>query len=254
MGLTAKTYKKVLNIIEVMHDHVDLHTMRRSIAKPLLNLLNADYFASFYWDSISKKYGNGVYLNMDDSNIENYYSYYQFNDPITSRLAQRQLATSVSQIMPHNALKKTEFFNDFLLTDGLFYGINLHLHHHGENIGDFRIWRKRGKCDFENEECQILDLLKPHVIQSVRNIKKLSSYDTYSADKQCLLISQKYFLTIREGEVVRLLLDGESDERISYLMNISITTVRTHIKHIFHKVGINSRTKLQSIAIATPCS
>ena len=251
MNITAKHYKSILSIIERLHEHTNESEMRTDVAEPILSLLNADYFASFCWDAQSKFYGKGIYLNMDDSNIENYCKYYQFRDPITFQLSLRKNATAVSEKTPHRDLRKTEFFNDFLLADGLYYGVNLHLHSYDENIGDFRIWRKKGRDDFDKSACTMLDLLKPHMIQAVKNIRKYERRNKVelngSMDEQCVYLRQHYKLTGREIYVARLLLKGESDDCISQKLNIEITTVRTHIKNIFKKTKINSRNKLQMV-------
>jgi len=251
MNVTAKHFKKILKIVERMHDHVNESEMREDIAEPMLDLLSADYFASFCWDSRDECYQDGVYLNMDDSNIEKYCDYYQFRDPITIQLAQRRNATTVSEILPHSELRKTEFFNDFLLADGLYHGVNLHLFNYEENIGDFRIWRKRGRGDFDSSTCTLLDLLKPHMIQAIKAIRKNENLNdtelSLSIDECCYLLKKHYKLTHRELHVARLLLKGESDGCISNQVHIGITTVRTHIKNIFKKPEISSRTKLQSL-------
>lgn len=250
MNITAKHYKKILKIIERLHEHIDEHQMRTDIAEPLLDLLDADYFASFCWNPHKRCYVNGAYLNMDDSNIDQYSDYFQFRDPITFRLAQKRVATTVSEIMPHADLMKTEFFNDFLLVDGLYHGINLHLYHHQDNIGDLRIWRKKGRGDFDNSHCNIFNMLSPHLTQAIKNIRRHQQHTHdvgLSIDDQCLALKHRYNLTDREGNVTRLLLNGSKDLHISQTLSISITTVRTHIKNIFRKVGITSRYELHSI-------
>ncbi|MDO5027669.1 MAG: response regulator transcription factor [Bacillota bacterium] len=53
-----------------------------------------------------------------------------------------------------------------------------------------------------------------------------------------------YDFTPKEVEVLRLLVTGASNSEISQALNISIHTVKTHIKHLLIKTGYNSRTKL----------
>ncbi len=249
MNVTAKHFKKILKIIERIHEYDNESEMRSEIAEPMLDLLEADYFASFCWEPNKQIYGKGIYLNMDESNIEKYCDYYQFRDPITTQLAQKKMATAVSEILPHRQLKETEFFNDFLLVDGLYHGVNLHLYNYEENIGDFRIWRKSGRGDFDSSACTMLDLLKPHMVQAIKNIRKYEQHNdsdvSFSIDEQCTCLKKRYSLTGREVQVARLLLKGESDDGISRNLYIGITTVRSHIKNIFRKTKINSRTKLQ---------
>jgi len=51
-------------------------------------------------------------------------------------------------------------------------------------------------------------------------------------------------LSPREGETVRCLLAGYSDKQIAAKLQISISTVRTHITRLFRKLSVNDRQEL----------
>ena len=119
----------------------------------------------------TQAYEDGIFVNMDPNNIQQYHAYYQFNDPITRPLALRKHATLVTSVMPQKQLENTEFFNDFLKKDKLHFGINLHLYDNNQNIGDLRIWRKKDKGNFCEKSCLLLDALKPHLINAIKNKK-----------------------------------------------------------------------------------
>jgi DNA-binding CsgD family transcriptional regulator/tetratricopeptide (TPR) repeat protein len=55
---------------------------------------------------------------------------------------------------------------------------------------------------------------------------------------------EKYGVTAREGEIIRLLLEGKSNKRITEELFISDHTVKNHIHHIYQKLGINNRVQL----------
>ena len=57
------------------------------------------------------------------------------------------------------------------------------------------------------------------------------------------------FLTPREIEVLQLLAEGLSTERIATDLFISVNTVRNHVSKILAKLGAHS--KLEAVAIAT---
>jgi DNA-binding NarL/FixJ family response regulator len=48
-------------------------------------------------------------------------------------------------------------------------------------------------------------------------------------------------LTQREGEVLKLLMDGKSAEAIAAAQFVSLATVRTHVRAILRKLGVNSQ-------------
>jgi DNA-binding NarL/FixJ family response regulator len=56
-------------------------------------------------------------------------------------------------------------------------------------------------------------------------------------------------LTHRELEVVRALLQGQSNKEIAHHLILSERTVRTHLRNIFAKLQVTSRTKLVLAAI-----
>ncbi|MDB5267571.1 MAG: hypothetical protein JWP58_611, partial [Hymenobacter sp.] len=53
-------------------------------------------------------------------------------------------------------------------------------------------------------------------------------------------------LTPREQQVLQGIVDGLSDKQISARLDLSTLTVRTHVKHVYRKMHVNSRTQLLS--------
>jgi DNA-binding NarL/FixJ family response regulator len=56
-------------------------------------------------------------------------------------------------------------------------------------------------------------------------------------------------LTPREGEVLRLVADGNSNRQIGEALYISDRTVARHLTNIFTKIGVTSRTQAARYAI-----
>jgi DNA-binding NarL/FixJ family response regulator len=50
-------------------------------------------------------------------------------------------------------------------------------------------------------------------------------------------------LTKREYEVLTLLARGDLDKEIADQLHINVSTVRTHLKHIYEKLHVQSRTQ-----------
>lgn len=57
-------------------------------------------------------------------------------------------------------------------------------------------------------------------------------------------------LTQREGDVIRLLRQGQGNAQVALELQIGVETVRTHARNIYRKLGVTSRRAL--IALPTP--
>ena len=68
-----------------------------------------------------------------------------------------------------------------------------------------------------------------------------SETEGFSLDRACDCLAKRYSLTIREREVLRLLAEGRGVARISETLVISEGTAKTHVKHIYSKLGVHSR-------------
>jgi DNA-binding CsgD family transcriptional regulator len=100
--------------------------------------------------------------------------------------------------------------------------------------------------------CVTLVMLPPLNRQLVLLLKShayLAAYDNMSELQQTDIIRQIKTLdplTVREQEVLQLILSGKSNREISGALFISESTVKTHTRNIFSKYDVGSRAKLIS--------
>ena len=72
----------------------------------------------------------------------------------------------------------------------------------------------------------------------------LEKLDTSNMDGRCQLFAQKYRLTKRETEVLKLISQGRNIPGVADALVISQATAKTHLLHIYKKVGVSSRQEL----------
>jgi len=214
--------------------------IRSRVGTLMLDLLGAQYYASYVWDGARQCFDGGVHLNMDPGNLLQYDCYYQFHDPITHTLQRHRQAVRVTDVMAQSRLTGTEFYNDFLARDGLYWGMNLYAWSGERNIGDMRIWRDRRRENFSNDDLALLDLVRPAFVAALRRCRGDEPMPSASACELRLAAP----LSEREREVVELAACGLHDKEIARRLGISLTTVRTHVGHAFQKLGVNNRMKL----------
>lgn len=66
-------------------------------------------------------------------------------------------------------------------------------------------------------------------------------------ERRCNVLAREYRLSKRETEVLVLLGWGKSAKRIEELLVLSANTVKTHVRHIYSKLGIHSRAELDTL-------
>jgi len=94
-------------------------------------------------------------------------------------------------------------------------------------------------------------------VKSIKEVNKRGA--SLHADAQAQLLKEYVFLarnnrdtyglSNREIDVLQLLADGKSNKEIATRLFISTQTVKTHIAHIFQKLGVSDRTEAVASAL-----
>ncbi|MDP3821442.1 MAG: LuxR C-terminal-related transcriptional regulator [Burkholderiales bacterium] len=237
-GRQADVLGRVMSTLAEPHAEADI---RSELGVLMLDLLGAQFYASYVWNDALVCFDSGVQINMDAANLLQYERYYQFHDPITLKLQQHRRAVRVTDVLAQEHLSRTEFFNDFLARDGLHWGVNLYAWNGERNIGDMRIWRDRRRENFDANDLALLDLVRPAFVAALRRSRRDLSDAPRPAPTER---SASSLLSVREGEVAGLAACGLHDKEIARRLGISITTVRTHMDHAFRKLGVTNRMML----------
>ncbi|TYC70044.1 helix-turn-helix transcriptional regulator [Stappia sp. BW2] len=242
--LSGRETKLIFAIMQDMTAIQDARQLRLQLGARLLDLLEADYFASYVWTRTDGD-TDGVFLNMDESNLAAYQHHFQHCDPITPRFRMCRRATHLDQIISREDFLRTEFYNDFLARDGLHQGMNFHAYAANGHLGDLRIWRGAGKETFQQRDLEMLNAIGTAFGQALANMRS-NEQKQREADPRLRLAAwaTRHHLTGREQDVLCLVSEGKRDREIASDLNISVTTVRSHLKAVFQKSGLTSRAEL----------
>jgi DNA-binding CsgD family transcriptional regulator/PAS domain-containing protein len=222
--LSAREVGLLCRIFERLSSSLEEEQVRRAACEDLLELLRADYAASYVWNDLEKKFRKAVYLNMSPDNLAQYEAYYQFHDPITPALQRARRATLVVEVMPQADLERTEFFNDFLKQDGLHHGINVYAYDGDLNIGDLRIWRGEGRPEFTARDKDLLETIRPHFTNALRNSRTWAALKDRPWSDLWENVPDAYFIYDGQGGLVhrnraaRRVVEGLTDADRAALM------------------------------------
>jgi ATP/maltotriose-dependent transcriptional regulator MalT len=57
------------------------------------------------------------------------------------------------------------------------------------------------------------------------------------------VVHYEFPLSGREAEVLRLITEGFTNKEIAQILKVSHNTIKSHVVHIFNKLGVNDRTQ-----------
>lgn len=204
---------------------------RVNVFEDIVRLARADFGASYVWNTDTGESRHPVNCNMDPANLGRYAVWFQYCDPMTSKLRGRRTATLVDSVMPRDELERSEFYNDFLARDGLHHGINMFVFDGDRDLGDLRIWRARHRPEFGAREIDILDALEPFLRGALLRMDRGDARG----------------LTLRERQVATLVARGCRDRDIASMLGIGFGTVRTHLGRAMAKHGCANRAELAAM-------
>jgi two-component system, NarL family, response regulator len=93
------------------------------------------------------------------------------------------------------------------------------------------------------------DISADHLVACIRDVLAGKTYLAPSAAAKLAEGVTRVQLTPREMTTLRLLADGKANKEIASDLSISERTVKTHLGHLFEKLGVTSRT--EAIKVAT---
>jgi DNA-binding CsgD family transcriptional regulator len=265
MQLNAIQTRQLSKVLETLTLPGDSVNIRQRLVEPLANLLNADYVASLVWDESAQRFGQGVSCRADAKHVDDYQAQYQFSDPLPGLLRARRYPTLVTQVIPQRELVNSDFFNRFLRPGLMYWGLNVFAHDGQQDVGDLRIWRCRGKGNFDTNELEILRLIYPSLVNALSGARQYgvqasapSAHEGQSpiSSKKTLplaidpQLAYQHGLSQREAQIAHWVAQGLSDKEIAKAAGIAFTTVRTYLSQTFKKTACANRKEL----IAYLCS
>lgn len=213
---------------------------------PMLDLLGADQYVSMVWNVDLGRFHRFTALNLSADSLRDWDRYYRLIDPLTFPLMERRHPTLVTQVLPQQALMKTEFFNGFLRPERMHWGVNVYFFDRQTCVGDFRIFRHRERGNFEPNHLEVLRMVEPAISGALARLHWESQCapalpETELAEE---VLQRSVHLSRREAEVAWLVACGCPDKQIARRLDVGYPTVRFHLANAFKKLRTENRAAL----------
>lgn len=205
------------------NDGITLHCLQ-SIAQ-LIPLSSA----VFYRVNDYLKPEGYVLHNISNDTHQQYLEHFQPLDPLSpSRFGQRVI--TVATMTPGICARHRHYYHEFMLPNHVCDMIEIFIRRGHRIIAGISLMRD---IPFSSEE-----RLRA---QAVQPLLGLAIHDSLQRDNVLASI-----LTAKEREIVEMVCEGASNKLIARQLNISLSTVKTHLRNIFAKTEVINRTELVS--------
>lgn len=246
MHLSTTQTRALGDVMRLLADATDGNELRDRLALPMLDLLRADTYVSMVWNGESQRFERVTALNMSPENLRSWDDYFRFIDPLTLPMMERRKPTVATQVLRQHELARTEFFNDFLLRDRMYWGVNVYFYDRESCVGDMRIWRHRERGNFEAAEVEVLRLVEPAITAALARLKWQSEAAPAAdcTERAEATLQREARLSPREAQVAWLVSCGCPDKEIGSRLGLEYPTVRFHLGNAFRKLRVTNRATL----------
>jgi DNA-binding CsgD family transcriptional regulator len=148
------------------------------------------------------------------------------------RLSSATTPCRLSDFISFRALHRLEYYNHVLRPLRIEHQMRLWLPAPSKSSRVFYFSRRRADGDFSDREWNLLSLLRPFLIAMYERFELRRSSFPVNADG----------LTAREGEILRWVAHGKTNEEIAAILVVSTHTVRKHLENVYAKLGVHTRT------------
>ncbi|ELE4170588.1 LuxR family transcriptional regulator [Salmonella enterica] len=205
------------------NDGITLHCLQ-SIAQ-LIPLSSA----VFYRVNAYLKPEAYVLHNISNSTHQQYLEHFQPLDPLSPSRFGQQVIT-VATMTAGICARHRHYYHEFMLPNHVCDMIEIFIRRGHRIIAGISLMRD---IPFSSEE-----RLRA---QAVQPLLGLAIHDSLQEDNDLASI-----LTAKEREIVGMVCEGASNKLIARQLNISLSTVKTHLRNIFAKTEVINRTELVS--------
>lgn len=208
------------------------------------SLLSLDSSGFYLVDPEIHHYGM-VLRNLDSKIEHEYFDHYAALDPLyPPRFSNtNELVVCIDEQLTEEELLASPYYREFMLPRNHRHVADMFFRYDGHIIAVLTMHRGPEKGPFLQWELELLRKQQPFFEYSLNNVYLPRRY------RQRETIQSKYKLTDREIDVLELIVAGVGNKVIARELDISLSTVKSHIQHIFSKSEVASRTELSTMIL-----
>jgi DNA-binding CsgD family transcriptional regulator len=172
--------------------------------------------------------------------------FYQRSPLLKAALTSRETALKIVANISLKEWERTDFFNNFILPQHLYWEMFVGLRWHNKLEGMITLWRTRKECDYDENDLAKAEIIAPHFMLTIRHMANLKTDPgpAIPCEGREADFKTGFHLSERELDILRYVISGMSYSEIGDALFISRLTVHTHVKNIYRKIGIRNKVEL----------
>lgn len=181
-----------------------------------------------------------VLRNLDIEADREYQTRYFRHDPLHPDhfRESRETVVCLDDLLTEEVLFRSVYYREFMRPHNMRHVTEMFLRRDGTIVAIISMMRDETMNGFSAAELELLHTLQPLLEFSLNNIYRPQRLNERS------LLAEAFQLTPRELDVIEQIIAGLSNKVIADKMYVSLSTIKTHLQHIFDKLAVSSRTGL----------
>jgi DNA-binding CsgD family transcriptional regulator len=170
--LRSQDFKDILSIMRVASSYLDKDIFRQKLLDSFLRIFHMENSIFFLADENSKL-TDFMGENIDEKYIRDFVNYYHRDDPF--RLIQGRFhgsrIISLENLVSYSSFLDTEYYNDFLRPQKIYYKTVIYLKSRTELLGIIGLFRPKGVGNFSEKDLRMMKILTPYLCQALKNME-----------------------------------------------------------------------------------
>jgi len=204
----------------------------------LVNRLLPLSSSGFYLVNADMQHRGVVLRNIDIAAERDYLRNFQKLDPLSpARFAGTDTRVAcIDEQLSESELLRSAYYRKFMRPLNHRHVADMFLRRGDDIIAVLTMLRAPELGCFSQRELALMRDLQPFLEYALNAVYLPRRYRERDS------VQQLYTLTDRELDVVELIVAGASNKLIADELSLSLATVKTHLQHVFKKLGVSSRT------------
>lgn len=201
--------------------------------------------AAFYLVDPDMRHRGVVLHNLEAAAERDYAENFRDLDPLNPALfAHREdTVVCIDEQLSERELLSSDYYIGFMQPHGHRHVSDMFFRREGEIIAVLTMLRDGLSGPFTDTELALLRNLQPFLQYTLNTVYLPKRVQQRQGARE------RFGLTEREVDVVELIVAGANNKVIARELGLGLSTVKTHLQHVFQKTGVSSRTALSALVL-----